>query len=264
MRDDEIKEIKLAREHLESVIFSSAGAVSKIDVLPLHKATKAQAFGKLFSFSEQECKQLETFRDLITQYIEQRSSSRPLCLSLFGPPGSGKSFVVKQLMTEVEANLRRNISDSSEFKLKLPITTLNLTQVSASNDLARALARIAGEQDDDTVPIVFFDEFDASRGSAVYGWLAWFLAPMNDGEILIEGALVRLKRAIYVFAGGTAATMDEFLSHSSEELFRSAKGPDFASRLHGFANVEGPNVGPNMPLRRALIFRVRSKNGPEP
>src|SRR5262249_37047414 len=141
-------------------------------------------FGSLFAFTQEEVDQLSALRDLIVRYVDQRSPAHPLCIAIFGPPGSGKSFAVK----EIRGVGRENIKDP---KLKLPLTVVNLTQVSDSLDLGRVIARIAGEQDEDTVPIVFFDEFDAPRKGAPYGWFQWFLAPMHDGEFLHEGAVIR-------------------------------------------------------------------------
>lgn len=225
-----------------------AGAQRKIDLADVKRANQVEEFEKFYSFSADERTQLREMQDIIRRYVEQRTPSRPLCLAVFGSPGSGKSFAVKQLKSAVEKEV-------GNAKLKLPMSTLNLTQVSEPTELARALARLAGEQDEDTVPVVFFDEFDASRSGAPLGWLAWFLAPMNDGEILLEGTIFKLKRAIYVFAGGTAETMKEFSTHAQEPMFRAAKGPDFVSRLHGYLDVEGPNHEPYKFLRRAIILR---------
>jgi hypothetical protein len=206
----------------------------------------AKRFGALFTFTKDEIQQLTALRDLIVHHTGQPSPPHPLCLSVFGPPGSGKSFAVKQICVEAKKDVPE--------KLKLPLTVVNMTQVCSSGDLGRIFARIAGEQDEDTVPIVFIDEFDAPRESAPYGWLAWFLAPMHDGEFLHEGAIIRLKRAVYVFAGGTADTLDNFSSRQSVPEFRFAKGPDFVSRLRGFLDVQGPNAWPRE-RRRALLLR---------
>lgn len=205
--------------------------------------------GRLFALTMEEMDQLRAMRDLIVRYVVQRSPARPLCLAAFGPPGSGKSFAVKQIRREAEA-----ASEVKDLKLGLPLTIVNLTQVSNSIDLGRVIARIAGEQDEDTVPIIFFDEFDAPRDGAPYGWLQWFLAPMHDGEFLHEGAAIRLRRAVYVFAGGTADTMSDFCNPRSILTFRAAKGPDFISRLRGYLDVQGPNSEPRA-LRRAIILR---------
>ena len=136
--------------------------------------------------------------------------------------------------------------------LKLPLIEVNLTQVSDSHTLAGVLASVFEEHNG--VPIVFFDEFDAPRQGAPYGWLSWFLAPMQDGEFVHEGRVIPAKHAVYVFAGGTAATMRQFSNYANLPAFKSAKGPDFISRLRGFLDVKGPNAD-HRELRRAVIFR---------
>jgi len=55
------------------------------------------AFGKLIPLSTTERRQLESLRDLIRRFIDRSRHVRPLCIAVFGPPGSGKSFAVKQI-----------------------------------------------------------------------------------------------------------------------------------------------------------------------
>jgi len=236
LRKDDLRQALALTDHTYSASGSAAAKISGLT-----------PFGALIPFTDQERAQLTSLRELIERYVAERSPVRPLSLAVFGPPGSGKSFAVKQIL----AVIKDNVPDA---RVKLPYTGINLTQVPDSAALGRVLARIAGEQDGETVPIVFFDEFDAPRATAAYGWLAWFLAPMQDGEFLHEGAVVRLKRAVYVFAGGTAATMDKFSHLDAIPQFHSAKGPDFVSRLRGFLDVKGPNSAPRM-LRRAVLLR---------
>jgi hypothetical protein len=102
------------------------------------------------------------------------------------------------------------------------------------------------------VPLVFFDEFDAPLNGTALGWLNWFLAPMHDGTFDAGGPRI-LRRAIYVFAGGTAATYGEF-SGRRDKAFVAAKGPDFVSRLRGYLDVRGPNEPERRTLRRAAIL----------
>lgn len=231
---------------LVSTNYTADGELTKIP-LGVGKRFRIKKFGQLFAFTNEEVSQLTALQNLIARYVLEKSPTRPLCLAVFGPPGSGKSFAVKQIRKMAEAQV-------NEPRLKLPLTVVNLTQVSDSIELGRVIARIAGEQDEDTVPIIFFDEFDAPRNSAPYGWLQWFLAPMHDGEFLHEGATIRLRRAVYVFAGGTADTMTEFSAPQLLEIFRAAKGPDFISRLRGYLDVKGPNAEPRS-LRRAILLR---------
>src|SRR5260370_2415452 len=199
--------------------------------------------GELFVFTENEWIQLKAVGDLISGYVNQPHPRRPLSLAVFGPPGSGKSFAVKQILKSIE---------EAKSDLKLWRTDVNLTQLPDAHALAKVVAR-AGTLVDGTVPIFFFDEFDAPKDGAPFGWLAWFLAPMQDGEFVYDGEVIRLRRAVYVFAGGTAGTLEQFADFDRLPEFQRAKGPDFISRLRGFIDVCGPNAEPRM-LRRAILF----------
>jgi hypothetical protein len=247
---------------------SHALAIASADLgKPCPPIPGVNKFGELFLFTDEERDQLHAMHDLIRQYVARPDPRRPLCLAVFGPPGSGKSFAVEQILNE----------------LNLTLTTVNLTQVSDANDLGEVLARAAnpaGSRSEPSgivptlrrllgsnggssaastgaskVPVIFFDEFDAPRDGAPYGWLAWFLAPMQDGKFLYNGDVITLRRAVYVFAGGTALTMRQFSDFGPQRDFQRAKGPDFISRLRGFLDVRGPNAEPRM-LRRATLLRA--------
>lgn len=194
-------------------------------------------FGQITLFTEDERQQLYAMRDLIEQYIARPAPRRPLSLAVFGPPGSGKSFAVDQILAA----------------LKLSSINVNLTQVSDASELGEVLLGVVVSPGT-TVPVIFFDEFDAPRAGAPYGWLSWFLAPMQDGGFLYKGKVIPLRRAVYVFAGGTATTMRQFSDFARLSEFQRAKGPDFVSRLRGFLDVCGPNTEPRL-LRRAVLLR---------
>ena len=210
-----------------------------------------RAFGRFTTYSESELSELESALEVTQRYLGYDGAPRPLCIAAFGPPGSGKSFAVEQLHELVSAY---------DKKIEVPLTTLNLTQIDGPVALAEALARIAGERNRATVPFVFFDEFDCSLNGAELGWLSWFLAPMNDGKFIHGGAGVTLDRAVFAFAGGTASTFRAFANPAPERAhdFRSAKGPDFVSRLRVTLDVAGPNDEPRA-LRRAPILAFNLK-----
>jgi hypothetical protein len=136
------------------------------DELP--KIEGLHRFGNLFLFSPEEQEHLESIHQLIKRYCKRPDAPRPLSLAVFGAPGSGKSFAVKQILEE----------------LKLSFNTINLTQASDSRALGQVLHEAMAA---DTTPVIFFDEFDAPRDGAQYGRLPWFLAPMQDGEF-VHGA----------------------------------------------------------------------------
>jgi hypothetical protein len=116
------------------------------------------------------------------------------------------------------------------------------------------------------LPLVFWDEFDSVLDGRELGWLASFLAPMQDGSFTQQGIVRPIGPAIFIFAGGTHATMESFKARALE--LPGAKATDFLSRLRGFVNVLGPNPDSpddrTFPLRRAILLRaILQRNAPQ-
>ena len=179
----------------------------------------------LLTVDRKEIEFLHHLKSLITEYLQNRSS-QPLSIAVFGPPGSGKSFSIKQLAKAL---------DLPDYEVK--DITFNLSQFNEENpnDLYQAFHAVRDISLSGKTPLVFWDEFD----SKALAWLRYFLAPMQDGEFQ-EGQLTHnIGKSIFVFAGGTCACMEEF--EEQARLAKAQKGPDFLSRIKGFLNVMGPN-----------------------
>ena len=103
---------------------------------------------------------------------------------------------------------------------------------------------------------MFFDEFD-SPFDGKFGWLRYFLAPMQDGKFREGETMHPIGKAIFVFAGGICSSFTEFSSEAAKEP--AAKGPDFVSRLRGYVNILGPNCSNGSEtlymIRRAMLLR---------
>lgn len=204
-------------------------------------------FGALVTVDRREIEALRTIASLISQYC-QLPQQRPLNISVFGPPGSGKSFGVKQIAKSARPGEIESI-------------TFNISQFQHPDELLDALHQVRDIGLSGKIPLVFWDEFDTPLDGKPLGWLRYFLAPMQDGSFQ-EGQIVHpIGRAIFVFAGGTSHCMEEFGVNLNESEQRAAKLPDFISRLKGYLNVLGPNPiegqrDPYYILRRAIILRV--------
>ena len=226
--------------------------------------------GDLFTVDRSEIESYRALEGLIRSYEAVKVQKKPLSIGVFGPPGAGKSFGVKALAKGI-------------FGEKVPFIEFNLSQFKSPNELIGAFHRVRDAVLGGVTPFAFWDEFDSQS----YKWLQYLLAPMQDGSFQ-EGQVTHpIGKCIFVFAGGTSPTMEEFgvklppspaaeeppkpteeeraARREIERLYREfqlLKGPDFVSRLHGFLNVLGPNprLGAGCPdvtwpIRRAIILR---------
>jgi len=210
-------------------------------------------FHDLIVVDREEIEAYRSIQSLMRQYVKNEEEHKPLNLGLFGPPGSGKSFGV------------REVAKSVVGKCKIPVLEFNLAQFSDPKELAIPLLKIKDKSSHTEVPLAFFDEFDCPLKGENLGWLRYFLAPMQDGEFRHESEILKTGKAIFVFAGGTSSSFREFsreVGYSEQERgkFVQAKGPDFVSRLDGKIDTVGINrrdgrADNSYVLRRAILIR---------
>jgi len=200
------------------------------------------SFGKYLTVDRQEIERINELRRLIHGYVRSPEDKTPLSFAVFGPPGSGKSFAIKELIGET-------MGGDSE------VLEFNLSQFQNPAELHTAFHKVRDATVMDKVPLVFWDEFDSEN----LRWLKEFLAPMQDSVFRAGPVTHPFGKSIFVFAGGVRTTFQEFdlsdedarIEAAPEEVrgevqkacqeFRDKKGPDFVSRLRGYVNIKGPN-----------------------
>jgi hypothetical protein len=213
------------------------------------------SFGKITSFDRLETESFRNIKKLMVDYAINKNSTKPLNLVVFGAPGSGKSFAVKEM------------SKIFLEKFKPSIFEFNLSQFKDATELSGAFHAIRDAVLTGKLPVVFWDEFDSES----LKWLKSLLAPMQDGQFQDGKDTHPIGKSIFIFAGGTSETFDKFDPRNipvksdektqTVENFIKVKGPDFVSRIHGYLNVCGPNPSKDgkditYPVRRAMFIRI--------
>ncbi|MGD9714907.1 MAG: hypothetical protein AB7V46_23030, partial [Thermomicrobiales bacterium] len=108
-----------------------------------------ERMGAWSSVDRIEIESMRSLRNIINEYLSHARKTRPLNLAVFGPPGSGKSFAIKQ-MARVGTTSTSPIS----------ILEFNVSQFQSVQDLPAALQRVRDQAVAETLPLVFWDEFD--------------------------------------------------------------------------------------------------------
>ena len=240
----------LAQSHAGMSLAEVAATAAVRGVASLPHDIPVETVGDWSSVDRTEIENLRSVRNILDEYVQQGLRgghvSGPLPIAVFGPPGAGKTFAVRQIATVLLPG-------------RIARLEYDLSQLQSDSELRAAFHEIRDVSLQGRLALVFWDEFDSPLGGQPLGWLRHFLAPMADGRFREGAGFHPLGRAIFVFAGGTSPSFDAFIRFGDERLERSAKKPDFISRLRGYVNVTGPNPLNDddvaWPLRRALTLR---------
>gem|GEM_PF-5583224 len=211
-----------------------------------HKDFPFAHYGKLICITRKEIEEFRGIYHSLNNY-KANATDVPLSISVFGAPGTGKSFGVKEISKAVFPEAET--------------ITANLSQIKDPDELADIfqLARDAGLKG--KVPVIFFDEFDSNFEGKNLGWLKYFLAPMQDGLFWTKGRSHVVGKAVFVFAGSIFHSREEFNSATGDN-HDTSKLRDFISRLKTNVNILGPNepsgttIGAiTRKIRRAALLR---------
>ncbi|MCX5871092.1 MAG: hypothetical protein NTY00_10785 [Deltaproteobacteria bacterium] len=228
-------------------------------------------FNKLLIVDRDEIESLHSIRNTILEFEKKRRGSgtnhaRPLSIAVFGEPGSGKSFAVKQL------------TESLGLFPKPEMLEFNLSQFSDPKEIVGAFHQVRDAVLKGSLPFVFWDEFDSALGGHELGWLKYFLAPMQDGTFQDGQITHAVGSCVFIFAGGTYSSFEKFVDSISQQQEKGTAGSlegskkidftkktDFTSRLMGHLTIKGINYSTDSgtlheKVRRAILLRAFLEN----
>jgi SpoVK/Ycf46/Vps4 family AAA+-type ATPase len=134
--------------------------------LPLPIAT----IGGIKTISSAEIESLRVIRRVTQLYLSDNTQT-PLRIAVFGTPGSGKSFTVKNVFRTLTGPAKELIHESS--------IECNLSGLAGPEDISHVFQEARDLRLKGKVPVMFFDEFDCSVGESTFFWLKHFLARIS-------------------------------------------------------------------------------------
>jgi len=160
----------------------------------VEKRALAPVFGRYVTRNSTFVTYLSGVRDQIEAYVSRTSVKRPLNILLAAAPGSGKSFLIKQLISTINSDL------------DIAFEEVYIASLENSSELYSVFQRVQSINLEGKLPAIFFDEVDSAiNGTKLY---PKFLAPMWDGTFYIGKERFVLGKSIFFFAGSTLSLED--------------------------------------------------------
>lgn len=139
--------------------------------------------GNFICNNEDLRKELVATEKIIDSYFKKPERKRPLNILISAPPGSGKSFLLKQFVT----------------KLDTVYQEYNLSTLIDKKEVFSVFRFIEQENEKGITPIIFIDEVDTAVNEEYI--FPYFISAMSDGKSSQSTQVIKCCSAIIAFAG---------------------------------------------------------------
>jgi hypothetical protein len=134
--------------------------------------------------------ELRKMKDLVGSYFQDKTLTRPFSYLILGPPGAGKSFLMKSLVKQLKEDSR-----GSSFAFQ----SINLSQVVDPRELHQFYRQIFQNSQNNIHTVTLFDEVDVRWGGS--SAIKHLINPMYDGEYWDGAETKEFGRCAFFFAG---------------------------------------------------------------
>jgi hypothetical protein len=145
--------------------------------------------------------QLLKMKDLVGSYFADDTLERPFSYLILGPPGAGKSFLMKALKNKLEKEKAEASAqkDSSEPQKTFAFQSINLSEVVDPQELHPLYDSINKNRKENLFTLTLIDEVDVRwAGSSAIKYL---INPMYDGKYWNGAEFTEFGRCAFFFAG---------------------------------------------------------------
>jgi hypothetical protein len=206
-------------------------AVFSLLAEPIFCEEASFGIGKYIALDKDFREYLLCICDCISDYIsDPKRINRPLNIYLEAQPGSGKSFLVRQICKAIS---EAKGPDSIEY------IECNLTQLEKPNDLNDIFIKTQSAYIEKRTAIVFFDELDARLNNNKHAF-PYFLMPMFDGRFIVNNHIHSVGPGIFFYASSNQ--LKQLMKGSTEDLVDiddgKSDGPEEPESVHTFIENE--------------------------
>jgi hypothetical protein len=153
--------------------------------------------GEFISLNRQFEQDLIILKELSINYLRRGSAKRPMNIYLNALPGSGKSYLIKELVKSVSKELKSTNVVYEEF---------NISSMDKIENVENIFNYIQSSNIAQETPFILIDECDVLLNDRnIY---QKFLMPMYDGVFIRDGRSAKLGRAVLFFASSIKLLKD--------------------------------------------------------
>jgi hypothetical protein len=142
---------------------------------------------------------LTEMKEAVRTYFDDKTLDRPLLYLILGPPGAGKSYLMKTLVAELATDKTQSYAYQSA----------NISEVIDPREMHALYDKIAQYSEVNVRTITFFDEVDVrwQDGSAI----KHLINPIYDGTYWDGGRFRKFGRCAFFFAGSYLQDRDTLI-----------------------------------------------------
>lgn len=170
-------------------------------------------FGNYSTKNKEFATELTRILDVVHDYATRKQVGRPLNILLAAAPGTGKSFLAKEIAKALGQRLESPISGN----VTVYFEEVHVAAFRSVDDLLGMFQTVQSANLKGHLPFILFDEVDGEVNGQYL--LANFLAPMWDGKFHVGKESYALGRAIFCFAASSlvpAPTVDIVLGRRKQ------------------------------------------------
>jgi hypothetical protein len=156
----------------------------------------AEPFPNFTTVNDSYADQLNKMKNLVGDYFQDETLNRPFSYLILGPPGAGKSFLMKSLVEKLKEDQQPK---KRRRRLSFAFQSINLSEVVNPSELYKFYEQIQKNSEKEICTVTLLDEVDVRWGGS--SAIKHLINPMYDGEYWNGAESKKFGRCAFFFAG---------------------------------------------------------------